>query len=57
MTTQPTERRPRKEREGRRRNRGFAFADHIKPIVNKLPVMNMLDDEGVQKIHARRCGC
>jgi trimethylamine--corrinoid protein Co-methyltransferase len=52
MTTQPTERRARREREGRRRNRGFAFADHIKPIVNKLPPMNMLDDEGVQMIHA-----
>lgn len=52
MTTQPTERRARREREGRRRNRGFALVDHIKPIVNKLPHMNMLDDDGVQKIHA-----
>lgn len=51
MTTQPTERRARREREGRRRNRGFAFANHIKPIANKLPPMNMLDAEGVQKIH------
>ncbi len=53
MTTTPvTERRSRREREGRKRTRGFSFVDAIHPIVNKLPPMELLGDEGVQAIHA-----
>jgi trimethylamine--corrinoid protein Co-methyltransferase len=52
MTNTPTtERRTRREREGRKRTRGFAFVDAIDPIVNKLPWMQPLNEEGVEAIH------
>jgi trimethylamine--corrinoid protein Co-methyltransferase len=47
-----SERRARRERDGRRRTRGFAFVDAITPIVNRLPPIEVLGEEGVSAIHA-----
>lgn len=52
MTTAPTtERRARRERDARRRQRGFTLVDAIKPLVNTLPLTEVLSPEGVDKIH------
>jgi trimethylamine--corrinoid protein Co-methyltransferase len=54
-TTLPTpsaaERRARRERDARRRQRGFAFVDAVRPLLNTLPPTEVLSAEGVDKIH------
>jgi trimethylamine--corrinoid protein Co-methyltransferase len=52
MTTTPvtTERRARRE-SNRRRSRGFAFVDAVKPLLNNLPLTEVLQSEGVEMIH------
>lgn len=55
MTTPPltTDRRARREaREARKRARGFAFVDAVKPLLNTLPPTEVLSAEGAEKIHA-----
>lgn len=54
ITTPPASPAPRraKRSEGRQRGSGFKFADRITPIDNKLPPMQVLDDDGIAKIHA-----
>jgi len=56
MTTTPTpspttERRARRERDGRKRTPGFHFVDAISPILNKLPTTEILSEDGVHTIH------
>lgn len=55
MTNAPaptTERRARRDREKSKRARGFAFVDAVRPIVNRLPPIELFGVEGVAKIHA-----
>jgi trimethylamine--corrinoid protein Co-methyltransferase len=55
MATPPviTDRRARREaREARKRSRGFAFVDAVRPLLNTLPPTEVLSAEGVQKVHA-----
>ena len=49
MTTATTERRTR--REGKRRGRGFSFVDTVTPLLQKLPLTEVLGEEGVELIH------
>lgn len=56
MTDTPppaTDRRARREaREARKRARSFAFVDAVRPLLNTLPLTEVLSVEGVEKIHA-----